>query len=65
VQVKGNFMIDLQVSNNKLFFRSVSIVQRFAECDSASATTALLRSIYLTDSVSEQVFLPLAIASAS
>lgn len=36
----------MQVSNNKLYFRGISIVAALAHVDSEAAKTALLRAIY-------------------
>lgn len=53
-KVLENIMIDLAVSNNKLFHRSLRIIQQFADVDEESARTALLRAIYDTDSLSKE-----------
>lgn len=50
-KVYENFMIDVKVSNNKLFHRAVSLVQKFGECSRNDAFSALLRSIYNTNSL--------------
>ncbi|KAJ5076712.1 glucokinase regulatory protein [Anaeramoeba ignava] len=44
-----NRMIDLQVSNNKLYFRSIQIIQEIAQCNPQEAEKALLRAIYNFD----------------
>uniref|UniRef100_H2Z8J3 SIS domain-containing protein n=1 Tax=Ciona savignyi TaxID=51511 RepID=H2Z8J3_CIOSA len=51
-KVLHNYMVDLKVSNRKLFHRSIGIIQRF--CPTLSETEAtdyLLQSIYGTDDV--------------
>ena len=58
IKVMKNRMIDLQVANNKLFFRSIGIVAEFARVDEDSARTALMRAIYLTDSIAPEVKMP-------
>ncbi|EGD80773.1 glucokinase regulatory protein [Salpingoeca rosetta] len=54
-KVMKNRMIDLQVSNNKLFFRSLGIIQEFSGVSETHARTALLRSIYDCTDVSKEV----------
>ena len=54
-KVMRNKMVDLQVSNNKLFFRSISIVADFANATPAHARDSLLRSIYTADHVTPEV----------
>jgi N-acetylmuramic acid 6-phosphate (MurNAc-6-P) etherase len=49
-KVLGNLMIDLQVSNNKLFHRAAGIVAIFSEAPLSAATQALLRALYSLDS---------------
>ncbi|EDQ84679.1 uncharacterized protein MONBRDRAFT_12567 [Monosiga brevicollis MX1] len=53
-KVLGNRMIDLQVSNNKLFHRAVGIVQRFSKASAEAAETALLRSIYGVNTLTKE-----------
>ena len=50
-KVVGSFMIDLKVSNNKLFHRAVSIISKFARVDQEKAWYAVLQSIYRKDSI--------------
>jgi N-acetylmuramic acid 6-phosphate (MurNAc-6-P) etherase len=50
-----NKMIDLQVSNNKLFFRSIGIISDFAGVSEAAARDALLRAIYDVEAVTPEV----------
>ncbi|XP_077991685.1 glucokinase regulatory protein-like [Glandiceps talaboti] len=52
-KVYKNFMVDVKVSNNKLYHRAIGIVQKSAECSPEEARSALLKSIYSTDSVSD------------
>lgn len=47
-KVMGNVMIDLQVSNNKLFYRAIHIVGLFSGAAPAVAQCALLSAIYCT-----------------
>ncbi|XP_060081243.1 glucokinase regulatory protein-like [Ylistrum balloti] len=48
-KVFENVMVDLKVSNNKLFHRAVGIIQRFSPLCKEAANSVLLRSIYQTD----------------
>ena len=48
-------MIDLQVSNNKLFFRAIGIVSDFAKVDDVIARLSLLKAIYDVDAVTPEV----------
>eukprot|EP00911_Craspedida_sp_UC1_P002144 UC1_evm2s1649 len=49
-RVMGNRMVDMQVSNNKLYYRGIDIVHQLSGVDSADAAKeALLRAIYCTD----------------
>lgn len=48
-KVFQNIMVDLKVSNNKLFHRAIGIIQRFSSLTKEDATAVLLRSIYQTD----------------
>ena len=50
-KVYGNRMVDLRISNNKLFFRTVGIISDLIAVDEKQATDALLRSIYETDTL--------------
>ena len=47
----GNVMIDLSLSNTKLFFRGVDLLQRLLSLSSSAATHALLRAIHDLDEV--------------
>ncbi len=44
-------MIDLTISNNKLFYRGVDIVAKLAKVSTEKATDSILRSIYKVDKV--------------
>ena len=50
-KVYGNRMVDLRISNNKLFFRTVGIISDLIAVDEEKATDALLRSIFETDTL--------------
>lgn len=51
-----NTMINLGISNNKLFFRSIGIISRLIGVTEEVARIALLKSIYETDTLSEVTF---------
>lgn len=50
-KVLRNRMIDVKVSNNKLFHRAISIVSTFARVDHKTALHAILQSIYRTETI--------------
>ena len=50
-----NKMIDLRISNNKLFHRCIGILKTLAAVDASMAEEALLKSIYRTDDVSAAI----------
>lgn len=50
-KVLKNYMIDLRLTNRKLFDRAVSIVSLFGKTSSAQARNYLLKSIYRTDTL--------------
>jgi len=54
-KVLGNTMIDVSISNNKLFYRGVEILQRLLGLDNIVATNTLLRAIYMVDEVTEAI----------
>ena len=54
-KVYGNRMIDLRISNNKLFHRTVGIVTDLMKVDEASATEAVLHSIFETDTLTDDL----------
>ncbi|XP_013406772.1 glucokinase regulatory protein [Lingula anatina] len=53
-KVYQNYMVDLRVSNNKLFHRAVRIVETFSGCNKEDAQEYLLKSIYGTDVLTGQ-----------
>ncbi|EDQ86366.1 uncharacterized protein MONBRDRAFT_28326 [Monosiga brevicollis MX1] len=53
--VHGNTMINVTVSNNKLFYRAAEIVANLAHCSEESGQVALLKAIYQTDEVDEAI----------
>ena len=53
-KVYGNRMVDLGISNNKLFFRTVGIISDLIAVDEKQATDALLRSIFETDTLANE-----------
>lgn len=67
-KVLGSFMIDLRVSNSKLFHRAVSIVSKFARVSQERSHLAVLQSIYRSDVVdsvlNQQVSQHVSIATA-
>ncbi len=48
-KVYRNRMIDLNISNNKLFYRTVGIVKEIVGADEDAALMSVLKSIYQTD----------------
>ncbi|CAG2257794.1 unnamed protein product [Mytilus edulis] len=54
-KVYQNIMVDLKVSNNKLFFRAVGIIQNFSNLSKDVCQEYLLKSIYMTDDLSEDL----------
>jgi hypothetical protein len=50
-KIFGNRMVDLQVSNNKLFYRTIGIVAACSGGSDAAAHTAVLRALYGVDEV--------------
>jgi N-acetylmuramic acid 6-phosphate (MurNAc-6-P) etherase len=53
-KVYGNRMIDLRISNNKLYYRAISIIGDLTGADEETARMALLRSVYRTDVVEKE-----------
>lgn len=51
-KIYQNIMVDLKVSNNKLFYRAVGIIQRFSNLPKDICQEYLLKSIYETDDLS-------------
>uniref|UniRef100_A0A673KWT0 Glucokinase (hexokinase 4) regulator n=1 Tax=Sinocyclocheilus rhinocerous TaxID=307959 RepID=A0A673KWT0_9TELE len=54
-KVYMNDMIDLRVTNSKLYRRAINILQRFTGCSKSECERALLRAIYSTDDLSEDM----------
>ncbi len=54
-KVYQNRMIDLNISNNKLFYRTINILQTLLKIDAETATESVLRSIYDTDTLSDRI----------
>lgn len=52
-KVYGNRMVDLRISNNKLFYRTVGIIADLIGVSTEEATEALLRSVFETDTLTE------------
>ncbi len=48
-KIYGNRMLDLRLSNNKLYFRAISIVKEIAKVDDATAKRSIWRSVYRLD----------------
>jgi N-acetylmuramic acid 6-phosphate (MurNAc-6-P) etherase len=48
-KVYGNRMLDLRLSNNKLYFRAISIVKEIARVDDATAKLCVWKSVYRSD----------------
>jgi N-acetylmuramic acid 6-phosphate (MurNAc-6-P) etherase len=48
-KVYGNRMIDLRISNNKLYYRAIGIISDLTHVDEETARMALLRSVYRAD----------------
>ncbi|KAL5015770.1 hypothetical protein ScPMuIL_005359 [Solemya velum] len=53
-KVYRNIMVDLRVSNNKLFHRAVGIIERFTQLPKNQAQSFLLMSIYNTDRLTNE-----------
>jgi len=54
-RVYGNTMINLGVSNNKLFFRSINVIQQLMGVSEPVARESLLKSIYDVDVVTIEI----------
>ncbi|KAI5102482.1 glucokinase regulatory protein, partial [Silurus meridionalis] len=54
-KVYMNYMIDLRVTNSKLYRRAIHILQRFTGCTHAQCETALLRAIYDVEELSDEM----------
>ncbi len=53
-KVYRNKMIDLRISNNKLYYRSIRIIQDITGASEEKAEEALLRTIYESDVISDR-----------
>lgn len=58
-KVISNRMVDVSVSNNKLWFRALWMISLFGRCDAETARLCLLRSIYHRDAVEDVLETPL------
>ncbi|XP_053239974.1 glucokinase regulatory protein isoform X3 [Podarcis raffonei] len=54
-KILRNYMVDLRVSNSKLFWRAVSILQRFSGQPHAKCLEGLLQAIYDPEPLSEDL----------
>ncbi|XP_022102250.1 glucokinase regulatory protein-like isoform X2 [Acanthaster planci] len=54
-KVYHNLMVDLKLSNSKLFRRGIEIVKSLATCSEDTALNAVLRALYGTNVVSEEL----------
>ena len=54
-KVYRNRMVDLKISNNKLFFRTQHIICSIMKVDEETALEAMFRSIYETDTVPDSI----------
>ncbi|XP_053107187.1 glucokinase regulatory protein isoform X3 [Hemicordylus capensis] len=54
-KILRNYMVDLRVSNSKLFWRAVTILQRFTGHPQARCLEALLQVIYHPEPLSEEI----------
>ncbi|KAK7152554.1 hypothetical protein R3I93_010700 [Phoxinus phoxinus] len=54
-KVYMNYMIDLRVTNSKLYRRAINILQRFTGCSKTECESALLRAVYSTDDLTEDM----------
>lgn len=53
-KVYQNRMIDLNISNNKLFYRTISIIKDIVKADEETAFMSVMKSIYRTDTPTEE-----------
>ena len=53
-KVFENRMIDLRISNNKLYYRTLGIIQKLMGVDESVAKESLVRSIYATDEPTDE-----------
>ncbi|CAD5113635.1 DgyrCDS2797 [Dimorphilus gyrociliatus] len=54
-KVYKNRMIDVRVSNNKLFFRSLNLIKTFGKCNDEMAKECLLKAIYEVNSLNQEI----------
>ncbi|XP_036448725.1 glucokinase regulatory protein isoform X2 [Colossoma macropomum] len=54
-KVYRNYMIDLRVTNSKLFRRAIRMLQRFTNSTQTQCETALLRSIYDVEELTDEI----------
>ncbi|XP_066480017.1 glucokinase regulatory protein [Tiliqua scincoides] len=54
-KILHNYMVDLKVSNSKLFWRAVTILQRFTGHSQAKCLEGLLQVIYHPEPLSEEI----------
>lgn len=52
-KIYKNRMIDLRISNNKLYYRTLSIIQVIAGCDEPTARLAMHQSIFAKDDLGD------------
>jgi N-acetylmuramic acid 6-phosphate (MurNAc-6-P) etherase len=53
-KVYGNRMLDLRLSNNKLYFRAISIVKEIARVDDVTAKLSVWKSVYRSDAPEQE-----------
>lgn len=53
-KVYQNRMIDLRISNQKLYYRAIGTIEKLAGCDSDSAKQALHRAVFKKDRLSKE-----------
>ncbi|XP_072545386.1 glucokinase regulatory protein [Salminus brasiliensis] len=54
-KVYKNYMIDLRVTNSKLYRRAIRMLQRFTNSTQRQSETALLKSIYDVEELTEEI----------
>lgn len=54
-KVYRNRMIDLRISNNKLYYRSINIIRELLGIAAQEAETNILRAIYQTDQITDDI----------
>ena len=53
-KIYQNRMIDLNISNNKLFYRTINIIKDIVKADEETAFMSMMKSIYRTDTPTEE-----------